>query len=468
MSRLAVFVPLLLVACAEPTAGPDAGADASTDTAWSAPALIGPEASLEDTNPDPDVVEVSLRAEMVEVDLGDGTTRPMLGYNGMVPGPVLQAKVGDEVIVHFENHTWDATTVHWHGLRISDEMDGSPRIQEPVAAEGGTFTYRFVVPEAGTFWYHPHVRTNEQLELGLVGTLIVHDREEPVFDAERMIVLDDVLIDPATDQIAPFLRFHPELVHGRSGNVLLTDGQVSPGPERTARPGQIERWRIVNTANARTMSLSLSGATMRVIATDGGRIAEPFETDRLELPVGQRYELEVRYGAAGTVALQSHVLVVNDAGDVVEQAIPVYVVDVDGEAVEPRELVWPELATPEPRAVDREVEMSFDAINDPAEGILWRINGEAHRMEPLFTFGQGETVRITLANLAGQEHPFHLHGQFFEVPGRPGLYDTVLVGGSETVEIIAHLDNPGRWMAHCHILEHAELGMMSEIVVDPR
>ncbi|HBQ18492.1 MAG TPA: hypothetical protein DEF51_47655 [Myxococcales bacterium] len=112
--------------------------------------------------------------------------------------------------------------------------------------------------------------------------------------------------------------------------------------------------------------------------------------------------------------------------------------------------------------------MSFDAINDPAEGILWRINGEAHRMEPLFTFGQGETVRITLANLAGQEHPFHLHGQFFEVPGRPGLYDTVLVGGSETVEIIAHLDNPGRWMAHCHILEHAELGMMSEIVVDPR
>jgi len=466
MSRYALLLSFLCLGCGEAATTPDGGGDAASEPAWSTPALRGPEAALEDENPDPDVVEVHLRAELIEVDLGDGTTREMLGYNGLFPGPVLQAEVGDEVIVHFENHTWDETTVHWHGLRISDQMDGSPRIQEPVAADGGTFTYRFVVPEAGTFWYHPHVRTNEQLEMGLVGTLVVHDRQDPVFDAERVIALDDILIDPSTDEIAPFLAFHPELVHGRSGNVLLTNGRVSPGPDHEARPGQVERWRIVNTANARTMSLSLTGASMRVVGTDAGRLAEPFETTRLELPVGQRYDLEVRYDGPGLVALQSHVLGRDGAGDIVEMAVPVYVVDVGGDAVEPREIVWPELPAPEPRTIDREVEMSFDAIDDPELGILWRINGEAHRTEPLFTFGRGETVRMTLRNLNGQEHPFHLHGQFFEVVGRPGLYDTVLVGGSATVEIIAHLDNPGRWMAHCHILEHAELGMMSEIVVE--
>jgi len=470
-STLALALVLVLAGCGEAMLTPDGGGtvDAGSDVGWTAPPLVGPEGALEDTNPDPNIVEVTLRAELTDLDLGDGTVRPMMTYNGTYPGPVLQAEVGDEIIVHFENHTLGDTTVHWHGLRISDEMDGSPRIQEPVAALNGTFTYRFTLPDAGTYWYHPHVRANEQLELGLVGTIVVHDREDPVFDAERVIVLDDVLIDPTTDQIAPFLRSHPELVHGRTGNVLLTNGVVSPGVEGSARPGQIERWRLVNTANARTMSVSLSGATLRVVGTDAGRLAEPFETTRLVLPVGQRYDVEVYYEGAGTVALQSHVLALNDAGDdVIEIAMPAYVVNVDGEAVTPREIVWPVLPTPDARPVDREVEMEFDAIDDPVEGIQWRINGVSHRMEPIFTFSEGETVRMTLRNLAGPEHPFHLHGQFFEIEGRPGLYDTVLVGGGATVTILAHLDNPGQWMAHCHILEHAELGMMTEIVVTPR
>lgn len=464
-----LLVGVLLCACDGGAADPDAGQADAGDVAWTAPGLIGPEAVLQDENPDPDVVEVRLTADYTDIDIGDGTVREMLTYNGVYPGPVLQAEVGQEIVVHFENRGLSETTVHWHGLRISDEMDGSPRIQEPVAGDGGTFTYRFTLPDEGTYWYHPHVRANEQLELGLVGTIVVHERQDPVYDAQRVIVLDDILIDESTNRVAPFLASHPEMVHGRSGNVLLTNGRVSPGLPASAQPGQVERWRVVNTANARTMQLTLTGASFRVIATDAGLLAEPYETDRIELPVGQRFDLEVRYDGAGPVVLDSQVLTLNEAGtDVIEVPMPVYEVSVEGDAVTPREIVWPAIDSPAPRAVDREVEMEFDGVQDPVEGLMWRINGEAHREEPLFTFGEGETVRMTLRNLAGPEHPFHLHGQFFEIEGRPGLYDTVLVHGGETLTIVGHMDNPGRWMAHCHILEHAELGMMSEILVTGR
>ncbi len=431
------------------------------------PPLIGAEAVLEDRNPDPHVVEVELRAQWADHEIYEGLTLEMFGYNGQYPGPVLQAAVGDEVVVHFTNELWSETTVHWHGLRISDQMDGSPRIQAPVAAEGGTFTYRFVVPEAGTFWYHPHVQANEQLELGLMGPIIVRDHDDPEYDAERMIVLDDILIDTATERVAPFLRTHMEVMHGRYGNVLLTNGRADPEPS-TAEQGTVERWRLLNSANARTMVLTLEGARFRVIGTDGGLLREPFQTDSLLMAVGMRYDVEVTYDASGPVRLISHVATLDDAGNVIDEPVTVYEVEVAPSARTPRAIVWPELpGTPE-RAVDQEVELAFDAVEDPEHGLLWRINGMGHWREPIFTFGQGQTVRMRLRNLAGPEHPFHLHGQFFTVVGEPGLRDTVLVGGGEEREIVAYLDNPGRWMAHCHILEHAELGMMAEIQIDPR
>jgi FtsP/CotA-like multicopper oxidase with cupredoxin domain len=150
---------------------PDAGGSDEEDVPvepptpeWTMPALDGVDV-LEDTNDDPDIVEVTLTATPVTITLVDDVQVEMLGYNGTVPGPALQAKVGDEVIVHFTNSLAEPTTVHWHGLRISDQMDGSPRIQDPVQP-GETFTYRYVVADAGSYWYHPHVRAHEQMERG--------------------------------------------------------------------------------------------------------------------------------------------------------------------------------------------------------------------------------------------------------------------------------------------------------------
>jgi FtsP/CotA-like multicopper oxidase with cupredoxin domain len=438
------------------------------------PPLWGPEVVAVDENPEPGIVEVSLTAQFTDVTLGDGMTYEMMTYNGVAPGPAIHARVGDELVVHFTNNLDQDTTIHWHGLRISDQMDGNPRIQDPVPP-GGTFEYRFVIPEAGTFWYHPHIREHIQIERGLYGMLVVRDELDPEYDLERALALDDILVDPDSELLPAHLRSHPEIMHGRVGNVMLVNArEVGFMPNGTATRGDVERWRLVNTANARTMTLSLEGASFRVIGVDGGKLAEPYTTDQLLMPVGQRYDLEVAYDTAGTVELITHVLTLNEADEVVEVPLPIFTVDVAEGAEAPVLPEWPTIEPLPVREVDREVEMVFDGVADSLGMTHWRINGESHPEEPIFTFREGETVRITLRNDVGPEHPFHLHGQFFEIvddgreitTGMPGLKDTVLLPGLEELEIIAYMDNPGRWMVHCHILEHAQLGMMAEIVVE--
>jgi FtsP/CotA-like multicopper oxidase with cupredoxin domain len=445
---------------------PDAGVDAGTAEPTDPP--IWGATPLEDSNPDPRIVEVSLTAKVAPVKIG-GQTVSMYTYNGQFPGPLLFAHAGDRVIVHFTNQLPEATTVHWHGLRIPDAMDGSPRIQSPVPP-AGTFTYDFVVPEAGSFWYHPHVRANEQIEKGLYGPIVVRGAKEPAYDVERYLVLDDILLDGAGNFV-PFMS-GMEAMHGRFGNQLLTNGKPNGSGLNPPVAGrvQVERWRLVNTSNARTMELSIKGASFRVIGTDGGLLEKPYTTSRLTLPVGQRYDLEVILEEPGTAELLSWVLVSDGNGGAREIPITVFTLDVGDAHRNFRAATWTPAPIPN-RVVDGTATLTFDAVNDPQMGLMWRINGESHPEFPLFTFTQGQTVRMRLVNKVMPEHPFHLHGQFFRVENdasQPGLKDTVLVGGGQTVEITAFLDNPGRWMAHCHILEHAELGMMAEYVVKPK
>ena len=425
---------------------------------------------LEDQNPDPDIVEVNLTAKTTPVDLGTEQHPFMYTFNGMIPGPLIEADVGDRVIVHFENRLSEKTTIHWHGLRIDDEMDGTPRVQDPIGPRD-TFTYDFVVPDAGSYWYHPHVRGNEQVERGLYGLFIVRGEDEPKYHRERYFTIDDILL--TEDGIPPFLQSRPELMHGRTGNVLLTNGTAKVH-ELEATKGEVERWRIVNPSNARTMEISVEGAEWRVIGTDGGLLPEPYTTERLEVPVGARYDLEVRYTESGSAKLKSHMLVRNDQGEVVTEAFDLADVQVADSTWEAPTIEWPDISYPiTERKPMRSETIAFDARQGGEHGIEWTLNGKAAPEEPLFTFGEGKTVRITLNNQAGPEHPFHLHGQFFTVvddgrpvTDKPGLKDTVLVPGQTKLDIIAYMDNPGRWMTHCHILEHVELGMMAEMVVE--
>lgn len=435
---------------------PDAGAGEGGDAGprerrplaalWGAPLLV-------DENPDPNVVEVRLEAAVGRATFDDKEI-DVYTYNGMVPGPTLQARPGQKVIVHFTNKLTEATTVHWHGLRISDKMDGSPAIQAPVQP-GASFTYEFVVPEAATFWYHPHVNTHDQLERGLYGAIVIQDDLDPLYDLERVLTLDDVLLD-ANGAIAPVNLSGLDALTGRWGKHFLTNGKKASLARAQAKKGQVERWRITNVANARKMPLEIVGARARLIATDGGLLARPMDlTGRRTLPVGGRMDLEVSYDTPGQARLQMY-----DA----DVPVTMFAVDVADAPEAPRAFTWPTIKPAiEGRPVSSNFEMTFDFQQNQ-----WTINGAVSPMAPILTVPKGSTVQMRLRNTGGGvEHPFHLHGQFFRIVGDPtnALLDTVQVPDRGPVDIVAYLDNPGMWMAHCHILEHAAVGMMSEIEV---
>lgn len=431
--------------------GADARPRAPLAAIWGAPTLA-------DQNPDENIVEVSLTAERSKVSL-DGKEIDVLAFNGSVPGPILQARPKQRVIVHFRNALDEFTTMHWHGLRIPAAMDGSPHVQTPIAP-GATFTYDFVVPDAGSFWYHPHVQTHDQVERGLYGAIVVQGDDDPVYDLERSLTLDDVLLDEAGN-IAPPTISPLTGLSGRWGKVLLTNGKNSKGVRGAARKGQVERWRIVNSANARRMALGAEGASFRVIGADAGLFADPFPLQDLLLPVGGRVELEVSYDRPGEAKL-----FIKD----VDERFTMFTVDVADAPETPRAIPWPKLApVVAERPVTSTFNMAFDFLQS-GNSTQWFVNGVSDWKEPILTVKQGATVKIRLSNTTpGVEHPFHLHGQFFRVLDAkwPGLRDTVQVPALGAIEIVAYLDNPGLWMAHCHILEHAALGMMTDIEVLP-
>ncbi|MEZ4255672.1 MAG: multicopper oxidase family protein [Polyangiales bacterium] len=453
--------------------GTDGGRDGG-EPARGLPDVIHASGELPDLNPAPQVTEVNLVAREEAFEFTDGVFLDRMAYNGVLPGPMLHVWVGDEVLVHFKNELDQPTTVHWHGMRVPNDMDGSPHVQSPVEP-GGTYDYHFTVPDAGTYWFHPHVRSFEQVERGLYGVVVVHDPREPRYDADRVLMLDDILLDENTFEMPPFLATTQEVEYGRLGNILLTNGAPSEGSTAVAKRGQVERWRLVNAANARTMELDIVGASYRIIGTDGGPLETPFTTDEMLLSPGQRLDVEVSFDTPGDAKLVSYRLVQEPPMPPMRVPTTVHAVHVAASAEAPPVVPWPSFPERDLGEVDEDVTFTLSAIFDPETGIHWTINGLSHPMDPLFTFAKGTTVHMTVVNNLGYEHPFHMHGEFFRVipegnpwTAVPGLHDTVLVPGNHTVEVIAKLDNPGRWMVHCHILEHAERGMMSDILVtDP-
>lgn len=423
--------------------------------------------TFEDLNPDPRIVEINLRASQAEVEIKPNYKTKVLAYNDLSPGPLLHARVGDRVIVHFQNDLAEPTTIHWHGLRIAAEMDGSPMIQDPVPA-GGSFTYDFVLPDAGTYWFHPHFQTIEQIDRGLYGAIVVAEPDAPKFTAERVFILDDIRLDGA-NQIAPFAYSGHDVMMGRLGNTLLVNGRNQP-VTGVAPLRSVERWRIISATTARVLDVSADGASWRVIASDGGLLPQPYAPNRIVLAPGQRYDLEVVYNQSAVAArLLVHVIAeVDGVEQEVARPVAEYTIQGDANADLP---VYPTVTLPAMPDAPLEKELRLGATEDG-----FTINGHVHTENhpPMEQFTQGVPVKLTVVNDIGPYHPFHLHGQFFQILERngvpanePGLKDTVLLDSFEKVTIMTYFENPGRWMYHCHIPEHAEFGMMAELEVVP-
>ena len=233
-------------------------------------------------------VTVELDAREAEWEFAPGRSIRGFAYNGEIPGPQIEANVGDTIDVRLTNSLPQATTIHWHGVRVPAEMDGTEAVQPPVEP-GETFEYRFVVPDAGTYWYHSHTNETEQLERGLYGALIVRAPDEPAFDGERTLLLDDLKLGP-DGEIAPFGDEH-EHHAGREGDVRLVNGKQEP--ELQIAAGTIERWRIVDAANTRFVRLSIGGRPFMLIGTDGGLLPHPVSATEVLVTPGERVDLAV-------------------------------------------------------------------------------------------------------------------------------------------------------------------------------
>ena len=246
-----------------------------------------------DINPDPKIVEINLEARLAEVELAPGKRIEAWTYNGTVPGPLIRVRVGDRLIVHFSNKLPKPTTVHWHGLRVPIEMDGVPGISQPEVKPGETFIYDFVVPDAGLFWYHPHVMSAAQVGFGLSGLLLAEDPADTVGVADELVLaLNDIGIDETGHLEDPESGGSAGMAFGREGNNVLVNGRWHG--HMTARAGVPQRWRVANIAKSRYFSIDLGpGQTFTKIGGDGGLQEYSVDSDYIVLGPGERADLIV-------------------------------------------------------------------------------------------------------------------------------------------------------------------------------
>ncbi len=425
----------------------------------------------------PGTVEVNLTAEPVRLALLPGHVTDAFAFNGSVPGPTLDVHEGDRVIVHFRNNLSEPTTIHWHGLHIPAAMDGSPLT--PVGS-GKRFDYVFTIPKgtAGTYWYHPHpdLRTGYQIAKGLYGGIIVRDAHDPLPSSfhEKLLILADNRFRPeGSPDIA--LPHSPQGMideeNGREGNVLLVNGQVMP--TLVVRSGEVQRWRIVNASAARIFRMAIPGQPLLHVGSDGGLFEHPVEASDLLLVNSERVEVLMRAtGAPGSTSTL--------------QTLPYDRYDPHTRPADwhvPRDLLRIQYAdaspiVPEPVPTTLRVVSALDTTHTRGRQVIilsqGLINGKSMDMMRIDARARLGTTQIwEIENVVTMDHPFHLHGFQFQILDRDGVpepfrswKDVVNVRKHERVRIaVRYTDFPGKWMFHCHILDHEDHGMMGLLEV---
>ncbi|HEY3558842.1 MAG TPA: multicopper oxidase family protein [Kribbella sp.] len=389
-------------------------------------------------------VDVTLVARKQKYQLASGEKVDGYTVNGTSPGPLIRARVGDLVQVTFVNESvQDGATLHWHGIDVPNAEDGVAGVTQDAVPVGGKHVYRFKATQAGTYWYHSHQVSSDEVKGGLFGPIV---------------------IAPAApgDVVATIHTYDGKrTINGRTGA-----GRVDVPAGTTARV------RVINTDNA-ILRVGLLGTQYKVVAVDGRDVHEPsLVTAAYALPAGGRVDLEavVPPGGMRLVAGTSSLSLGIGPGDPPHGDLPAGSVDLLSYG-KPAPLGF------DPLKANRNFEYRIGrtaGFLDGKPGLWWTINGHKFPDVPMFMVAEGDVVRMKISNTSGQAHPMHLHGHHAVVLSRNGVaatgspwwVDTLEVGNKETYEIAFVADNPGLWMDHCHNLPHASEGLMTHLMYE--
>ncbi|QDC26583.1 multicopper oxidase family protein [Georgenia yuyongxinii] len=432
------------VAAAAPAAGAAAratGTVAPGGAQRTVPDLAGPREGTPD-------VAVTLTARAGTIELASGERVPGFTVNGTSPGPTIEAAQGDLVEVTLVNESVaDGAALHWHGIDVPNAEDGVAGVTQDAVPVGGEHVYRFVVEDAGTYWYHSHQVSHEQVVGGLFGTVVVRPDDAP------MATGDLVLPVHTYDGVRTIAG------HARTHHVPLVAGTQA-------------RLRVVNTDSAAT-NVWVAGAEYRLLAVDGHEVdgPEPLTDVAFTVPGGGRVDLGLVVPADGVVLHAGGGAAVavggQDPGSLPATAGPDAVVDLLTYGT-PSSLPF------DPAAADRRYEYAIGrrpGFVDGRPGLWWTINGHLYPDVPMYMLEEGDLVVMTISNSSGTVHPMHLHGHHVLVLSRDGVpstgsqwwTDTLDVRDGETYEVAFVADNPGIWLDHCHNLQHAADGMLAHL-----
>ena len=419
-------------------------------------------------------------------------------YNGKVPGPEIRIRQGERLQVEVTNDLAEETTAHWHGIRLPNAMDGVPHLTQVPIAPGDKFVYEFDALDAGTFWYHPHQRSFEQVGRGLYGPLIIDEANPPRVDRDVTWVLDDWRLAEDASISDDFGNAHDLSHAGRLGNTVTINGHLPETFEVAS--GERIRLRLINAANARIFALDFGDHAPRIIALDGQPVT-PHEPRDGVVVLGPAMRADVILDCTGKPGTRGQLVDRAYRGNDFRVLDFTYADTALREATPDWPIALPANPIPEPdlssaqrhevtftggmmgMMVEREMglERRGGMMGGGMMGMMhdgrgiWFVNGKAaegHVLDPLLTLKRDASHILEMTNATAFDHPIHLHGHSFRVISRNGAptqhrewQDTVLMAPRERVEIAFVADNLGDWMFHCHILEHQAAGMMGVIRV---
>jgi FtsP/CotA-like multicopper oxidase with cupredoxin domain len=417
-----------------------------------------------------------------------GRSLPMWTFTDGAWPPVLRLNLGDELHAKLQNRlprAGETTSIHWHGIRLPNDQDGVPHLVQPPVEVGETFQYRFTPPDCGTYFFHTHCNTVEQLGRGLEGILIIDgDAVEP-YDADEVLLLRDWVIDRESGQFAPFFTLRGAGRAGTYGSLRTVNGAVDPEISLPAR-GDC-RLRLINSDPTRIMQISVKGAEAAVIAVDGIAV-QPFPLTVWNMGPAMRIDLVLRAPDEGKRAslIDQSTTIALELATFIGQGPKRR-----DRTFDPAPLRASRIPEPELRNATR-LRFAFDASEAGqslmlasdvlgaamselclSSKIFWTINerawpdrDHAKLPAPFAMLERGASYIFELKNKSSFSHPIHIHGHtftFLRSDKRPlpsHHTDTLLLMPDETAEVAFVADNPGDWMLHCHVIEHQETGMM--------